>query len=109
MKGKAMPKPKSDVQRRKQKQGQPNRIPLLLIIGGVIGLMVAAFFVFRKPASTFTPEVKGGPSAKVDKTSVDLGDYKLGSTAKVAFTVTNVGDQNLRFTEEPRIEVKEGC
>lgn len=106
-----MPKPKSADYRRKQKQRQrkPSRLPLFLIIGGAVVLLVTAFFVFRKPAASYVPEVTGVPSAKVDKNFVDLGDQKLGNTVQVSFTVTNVGDQTLRFTEAPYIDVKEGC
>lgn len=84
-------------------------MPLFLALGGAVLLLVAAFFVFRKPATPYTAEVTGAPSAKVDKNRVDLGDEKLGNPVKVEFTVTNVGDQMLRFTKAPYIELKEGC
>jgi hypothetical protein len=45
----------------------------------------------------------------VDKEKVDLGEVKLGKTVEVSFELTNVGDQTLRFSEQPFIEVKEGC
>ncbi len=104
-----MPKPKSSYSRRKQKQRRPNRTPLFLLIGGAIVLLIAAFFVFRKPAPPYVPEVTGGPSLKVDREQIDLGEKKLGSTTAASFTVTNVGDQPLRFAEAPQMEVKEGC
>lgn len=84
--------------------------PVWLALGGilVIGL---AFLIYRanQPAPKAQVEVKGSPSLKVDKDKVDLGDEKLGNTVAVSFDVTNVGDQPLRFSEQPYIEVKEGC
>ena len=95
------------------KHGKPqkknDKTPLILGIGSVVILLIAVFFVFQKKPSAFTPEVTGGPSLKVDKEKVDLGEMKLGSTAQVSFEITNVGDQPLQFSKAPFIEVKEGC
>lgn len=90
-------------------QKKNDKMPMILGIGSVLILLIAAFFVFQKKPSAYTPEVTGGPSLKVDKEKVDLGEMKLGSTAQVSFEITNVGDQPLRFSKAPFIEVKEGC
>ena len=98
--------------KRKTNQRKPsrNKAPIWLVLGGllVIGL---AFLVYQaiKPAPKAPVEVKGSPSLKVDKDKIDLGDEKLGNTVAVAFDVTNVGDQPLRFSEQPYVEVVEGC
>ena len=84
--------------------------PLVFLIGGGLLLILGAIFAFNqssKPKATI--EVSGSPSLKVDKEEVDLGEKKLGTTVQVDFKLTNVGDQNLRFSEAPYIEVKEGC
>lgn len=104
-----MPKTNTNMPKRKQTHVKGSKITLFLLLGGVVILAIALFFAFRKPASSFTPEVTGGPSIKVDKEKVDLGNMKLGSTAQVSFEIKNVGDKPLRFTEAPYIEVKEGC
>ncbi len=105
-----MSKNRSHSSRRQPAPPNKPKLPLLLAVGGALLLVVAAFLVFqKKPASAYTPAVSGGPSLKVDKTSVDLGDMKLGSTASVTFEISNAGSQPLRFTEAPYIEVKEGC
>ena len=83
--------------------------PLFLALGGVIILLIAAFFAFQKKPVSFTPEIIGNPSLNVDKEMIDLGDVKLGNTVHASFEVTNVGDQPLKFTKVPYIEVKEGC
>ncbi len=63
----------------------------------------------KQAGSKAQVEVKGSPSLKVDKDNVDLGDEKLGNTVAVTFQVTNIGDQPLRFSEQPYVEVVEGC
>ena len=80
-----------------------------MALAGAAILIMAAFFAFSKKPASFTPEVTGGPSLKVDKEKVDLGDVKLGQTVQVSFEISNVGDQPLKFSKAPYIEVKEGC
>jgi len=80
-------------------------------LGGVF-LVGLAFFIFQgsqNSQSVAAIEVHGAASLKVDKEQVDLGDVQLGQTVKVSFQLTNVGDQPLRFSEQPYIEVVEGC
>jgi len=84
-------------------------LPVLLVGGGIL-LIGAAFFALRpRAASSAYIEVSGAPSLKVDQEKVDLGDVKFNQLAEVSFQLTNVGDQELRFTKEPYIEVVEGC
>ncbi|HEY5270373.1 MAG TPA: hypothetical protein VII97_08550 [Anaerolineales bacterium] len=84
---------------------------LLLALGGVI-LVGAAFLLLRgnqNQTSQAAIVVHGAPSLSVDKEKVDLGDVHLGNPVKVTFQVTNVGDQPLRFTDQPYVELVEGC
>jgi hypothetical protein len=84
--------------------------PILIVLGGVLLLAVTAFLVWRGNASTSVAiEVTGAPRLKADKEKVDLGNVRLGQTVQVAFEIANVGDQPLRFTEDPYVEVVEGC
>jgi cell division septal protein FtsQ len=94
-----------------EKQKRTRTAWLFLIFGGVvlIGLVLILFRGKSDANSLATIEVQGTPSLKVDQEKVDLGDRKLGSTVKVSFLLTNVGDQPLRFTEQPYVEVVEGC
>ena len=87
-----------------------NKGPIWLALGGVL-VIGLAFLLYQasKPAPKAPVEVKGSPSLKVDKDKVDLGMERLGNTVAVAFDVTNVGDQPLRFSEQPYVEVVEGC
>jgi cell division septal protein FtsQ len=84
--------------------------PLWLALGGVL-VIGLAFLLYQasRPAPKAQVEVKGSASLKVDKDNVDLGNEKLGNTVAVSFNVTNVGDQPLRFSEQPYVEVVEGC
>ena len=105
----AMPQNKAYSARRKQPQSKNGKLPIFLLIGGGLLLLVAVFFAFQKKPAPFTPVVTGGPSLKVDKELVDLGNKKLGSTTDASFKITNVGDQPLVFSKAPYIEVIEGC
>jgi predicted membrane channel-forming protein YqfA (hemolysin III family) len=104
-----MSKYRKPVQKHRQTQAKSNRLPFLLVLGGIIILIGVLFFAFRKPTAANIPEVTGKPRLKVDKQKVDLGNMKLGSTAFVSFELKNVGDQVLQFTQTPTIQVIEGC
>ena len=84
--------------------------PLFLALGGLallaIALLVAAL---ARPRGDYNPEFTGGPKLQVDQQQVDFGDVRLGTPVSASFTLTNIGDRPLRFTEQPWIEVKEGC
>lgn len=86
-----------------------SRVPFLLVLGGIVILIGALFFAFRKPAAPVIPAVTGKPSLKVDKQKIDLGDMKLGGFAFASFQLTNVGDQVLQISQAPTIQVIEGC
>ncbi len=87
------------------------RIWLFLALGGVFLVGMAIILLRGNQASQNLAaiEVNGAPSLKVDKEMVDLGEVQLGQTVKVSFNLTNVGDQPLRFSEQPYVEVVEGC
>ena len=86
--------------RQKQKQKFPWAIAA---IGGVLLLLAA--FLFAKQNG----DGAGTPSIAVDQQKIDYGDVKFGVNKTFAIKVTNTGDGNLRFKEEPYIEVLEGC
>ena len=103
---------------RLRKQQQPRALrnilptPVILVLGGVV-LIAGALFALWKSGQPATPkvpvEVNGSPRLKVDRETVDLGDVPLDKTVTVSFQLTNVGDKTLRFSDEPTIEVLEGC
>ena len=95
----------------RQRKGQ-NRspVPFLLGLGGVALVALAGiFFALGGSARKAAIEVQGAPSLKVDKEKLDFGDVKLGTWVEAEFTLTNVGNQPLQFTDQPYIEVVEGC
>jgi hypothetical protein len=84
--------------------------PLLLALGGLVLVAVAAFITGRSDGTPKAPiEVKGQPNLKVDQELVDFGEVKFEQPVYATFTLTNTGDQTLRFNEQPYIEVLEGC
>jgi hypothetical protein len=85
------------------------KLPLFIMLGGALILIIAAFFAFQKNPGSFIPEVTGRPNLTVDKTSVDLGDVKLGNQVEVSFELKNSGDRPLQFSKKPYIELIEGC
>ncbi|HBG74770.1 MAG: hypothetical protein A2X25_12095 [Chloroflexi bacterium GWB2_49_20] len=102
---------KFEARRLAKKRLRTQRTWLFLALGGVF-LIGVAFLLLRGNQNSqqlAAIEVNGAPSLKVDQEQVDLGDKKLGSTVKVSFLLTNVGDQPLRFSEQPYVEVVEGC
>ncbi len=86
------------------------RGPLLLTLGGLLLVAIAAVTVWRITAApAFTPEATGAAKLKADRDTVDLGNVPLGQTVQVKFEVSNVGDRQLRFTDVPYVEVVAGC
>ncbi len=88
----------------------------LIVMFGVVAVALTGYLVWAMAtggtnavAPNVTPEVTGTPKLQVDRDKIDLGDEKLGSTVQTAFELTNVGDRPLQITEQPTIEVLEGC
>ena len=94
---------------KKPKVQKRNWVPYLLGLSLVL-LAGLVFFVLRKDAPPKAEvEVTGAPSLRVDQEKIDLGLMKFNQPAEASFQLTNVGDQTLRFSEDPYIEVAEGC
>lgn len=103
-------KNKKSIQATKRKRQRQLKSLAIMGVGGLFLILLAAFMIkASQPEPKAAIEVKGSPSLKVDKENVDLGQVKLGNTVDVAFTLTNVGDQPLKLSEQPYIEVVEGC
>ncbi|GER79202.1 MAG: hypothetical protein DPW21_00275 [Anaerolineae bacterium] len=87
-----------------KKQKQKPRFPwVIAAIGGV--LLVAAAFLFANQSG----DGGGTPSIAVDQQLIDYGDVKFNEEKTFAIKITNTGDGVLRFTEDPYIEILEGC
>lgn len=96
--------------RRPQAQAGRPFWPIALLVAAAGLLVLAVYFLasaIAQPAAAV--EVNGSPRLRVDREVVDLGVVKLGKTVQVDFKLTNVGDQTLTFTEDPYVEVVEGC
>jgi hypothetical protein len=93
------------VNKRKRKQKQKLSTPLVaLIIGGVLLVATALFFVLSGGS-----DGGGTPKLVVDQDKIDYGYVKFGENKTFAIKVTNTGDGVLRFKEKPFVEVLEGC
>ena len=87
-----------------RKQNQRKNFPwLLAVLGGGLLLLAAVLFANR------SGDGGGTPSISVDQQKIDYGYVRFGETRSIAVKVTNSGDGNLRFKEQPYIEVVEGC
>lgn len=90
--------------KRYRKQKQARRFPWLIVaLGGGLLLIAAVLFANR------SGDGGGTPSITVDQQKIDYGYVKFGETRSIAVKVTNTGTGNLRFKEDPYIEVVEGC
>ena len=91
---------KKESQKHKKNQG-----PLVaLMIGGLI-LIVAAILFSQMLGSS----AGGTPVLSVDREVIDYGTVKFETPLSFKITVTNTGDGPLRFKQEPKIQVLEGC
>jgi hypothetical protein len=87
-----------------RKQKQRKNFPWLFVaLGGGLLLLAAVLFANR------SGDGGGTPSIFLDQQKIDYGYVKFGETRSIAVKVTNTGDGNLRFREQPYIEVVEGC
>ncbi|GIV65217.1 MAG: hypothetical protein ACOYXO_15565 [Chloroflexota bacterium] len=90
---------------------KPKRVPLrnqktlwiFAAIGGILLLLGMYIFVSQR-------DVAGGmPEIMVDRQMIELGYQPFEKRVTFSIKVANTGDGTLRFTEEPYIEVLEGC
>ena len=88
---------------KRQKQRKSFSWPVVATAG--VLLIIAAFFFANQGGG----DGGGTPSIAVDQQVIDYGDVKFGVEKTFTVKVTNTGDGILRFTEEPYIEVLEGC
>ncbi len=106
-----MNKTKARIQERGRKKRQRNTLTIL-IAGGLL-LITAGIFIAQgaqeNRADPTLIEVSGQPSLKVDQELIDYSDVKLNTNLTFALQLTNVGDQPLKISEEPYVEVIEGC
>lgn len=97
------------------KRGRTSSItgPMLLLGGGMLVLGAVALATLGGREDTVVDEdrieVRGQPSLRADPESIDLGEVPLDTPKTFQVALTNVGDETLRLTEEPYLEVVEGC
>lgn len=97
---------KKEEARKRQKQQQ--KIGLIaLLVSGILLIAAGAFLVFQKDSSYEATD--GTPALAVDQEIIDYGNQHFNEMISFEITVTNTGDGTLRFTEDPFIEVREGC
>jgi hypothetical protein len=84
--------------------------PAFLAIAGLALIGLAVIVIGGQVSGNFGELTgSGAPALQVDKEKVDLGDVKLGQPVSVSFKLTNAGTKPLRFSQEPYIQVVEGC
>jgi len=88
-----------------RKQKQTRKFPwLFAALGGGLLLLAAVLFANRGGG-----DGAGTPLLSVDQNKIDYGYVTFGENRQFTLKVTNTGDGTLRFTEQPYIEVLEGC
>jgi hypothetical protein len=68
-------------------------------------LVTVAVVLVARPATT----AGGTPALAVEPAFIDFGKVMLDTPKTFALRITNTGDGNLRFEEDPYLEVLEGC
>lgn len=96
----------------RRREERHRKVLTALIVGGLLlitgGVFIAKNVIANRPDPSLV-EVSGQPSLKVDQELIDYGDVKLNTNLTFALQLTNVGDQPLKISEDPYVEVKEGC
>jgi len=106
-----MNKTRERIQERQRQKRQRNTL-IMVIAGGLLLITAGVFIAKDTLANRADPglvEVSGQPSLKVDQELIDYGDVKLNTNLTFALQLTNVGDQPLKISEDPYVEVLEGC
>lgn len=86
--------------------------PVLFVILAAVGALIvgALLLVFRgSSATSYTPEVTGAPSLKIEQEVLDYGDVKFNEPVEAVFNLKNVGDQPLNITQIPQVQILQGC
>jgi len=106
-----MNKAKTKNQERRRKERQ-RKVLIVMLSGGLL-LIISGIFLAKSISGNQTDpsliEVSGQPSLKVDQERIDYGDVKLNTNLQFKLELTNVGDQPLRISENPYVQVVEGC
>lgn len=102
--------------RKKAKSGdiqiKKNTVWMALVAIAVVLLGLAGWILTRSSGDTsgdYVPEVSGAPAIEVDETLIDYGDVKYNEPITTVFTVKNVGDKDLKITEQPQVQLLQGC
>ncbi len=93
-----------------RRQKQRRSFPWVLVAFGAV-LIVAAVVLFanRGGGGGEVADSGGTPAIAVDPQKIDYGYVKFGNDKTFTLNVTNKGNGTLRFTENPYVEVLEGC
>ena len=93
--------------RKHRKQKQRKSTPwVLFAFGGILIIVAIVLFTNRSGSGD---NGGGTPKITVDQQKIDFGYVKFGNDKTFQIKVTNSGTGTLRFTENPYVEVLEGC
>jgi hypothetical protein len=95
---------------RKRTRRQRNFPWPIVIFAGVL-VLVAVFLLANKAggAGGGGSSTSGTPRIAVDPAKLDYGYVQFGNDKTFKIKVSNTGDGVLRFSEQPYVEVLEGC
>ena len=96
----------------KHRRGQRS-VPWPLFAFGGILLILAAFLFATRGGGTAegagSVDTGGTPRIAVEPQKIDYGYVKFGNDETFKIKVTNSGGGALRFSDQPYVEVLEGC
>jgi hypothetical protein len=82
---------------------------LLAVIAG--GLIIGIAVILSQTGNRVTQPSpgEGSPRVAVDQEVYDYGMVQVDTPIETVFRVSNVGQGTLRITENPKVELVEGC
>ena len=92
--------------RNKKQQQRKKHFPWVQAVVAVVLIFGTVLTIANRNNA---PVTGGTPAIAVDQEKIDMGYIKLGEYRTINIKVTNTGDGVLRFTEDPYLEVVEGC
>jgi hypothetical protein len=82
----------------------------IVAFGGILLVLAAVLFARNTGAPTATAsQGSGAGKIAVDQQKIDYGYVKFGNNESFRIKVTNTGSGPLSFSDQPYIEVLEGC
>jgi archaellum component FlaG (FlaF/FlaG flagellin family) len=91
------------------KSAAARKLPAWLALVLVFAVAGIGLLVWAASQPAYAPEVTGRPNFAIDNTLLDYGTVRNNTSVNAVFRVRNTGDQPLIITNQPHVQVVEGC